>query len=478
MSARPPGPACAVPEAPEASAAPPVSAVSAVSLASPASPASPASAAFPAPTAPVDAAHQLERVRRALRMVTVPFPCLAGLAAAARVDIDHRLPTMGVFASGRMVANPGFAARLDDAELVFVVAHEMLHLALRTHQRAIGSDRLQFNFAHDYIINDILRTELAVPRIPAGGLDMPGARHRSAEEIVLEMQRESGAQQPGAGAGRRAWQAADGTSGAGGDPSAGSGQDARDDDGDVLADALERDWFGENGAQQRERQRQAREALERGVALARALGTLKGALGARMGLEPGTRSEDVDGRRGAWRMPADLAVQRWIESVAMGPRTFERPSRRAWGVTDAVLAGRRRESRILNVVLDTSGSMTDLLPAALGAVGDVCEALDIDSVRLVQCDAAVTADDTIAPHELARRRIDGYGGSDLSPALRHLAADPFVRAVVVITDGDVAWPDEPMPYELLWLLPPSQSPSAFRPRQGRVLHLSPREARP
>jgi predicted metal-dependent peptidase len=147
-------------------------------------------------------------------------------------------------------------------------------------------------------------------------------------------------------------------------------------------------------------------------------------------------------------------------------------------VADAVLAGRRRESATLNVVLDTSGSMTDALPAALGAIGDFCEALGVDSVRLVQCDAGVTADDLLAPADLARRRIDGYGGSDLSPALRHLAADPFVRAVVVITDGDVVCPDEPMPFELLWLLPPSQSPSAFRPRQGRVLHLTAREARP
>ena len=41
-------------------------------------------------------------------MLTVPLPHLAGLAAAVRVDIDPRVPTMGVFASGRLVANPEF----------------------------------------------------------------------------------------------------------------------------------------------------------------------------------------------------------------------------------------------------------------------------------------------------------------------------------------------------------------------------------
>ena len=70
-----------------------------------------------------------------------------------------------------------------------MLAHELLHLALRTHDRASGSGRLEFNYAHDYIINDILRVELGFASIPAGGLDMPGAREKSAEEIVLEMRR-------------------------------------------------------------------------------------------------------------------------------------------------------------------------------------------------------------------------------------------------------------------------------------------------
>ena len=111
-----------------------------------------------------------------------------GWSRAARVTLDERVPTIGVFASGRLVANPQFVGRLKDNELVFVLAHEMLHLALRTHDRAKGADRLEFNYAHDYIINDILRTELGMP-VPAGGLDMPGAREKSAEEIVLEMRR-------------------------------------------------------------------------------------------------------------------------------------------------------------------------------------------------------------------------------------------------------------------------------------------------
>ena len=141
------------------------------------------------PVATARRRRTLARIQKGLRMLTVPLPHLAGLAAAVRVNIDERVPTMGVFASGRLVANPAFTARLTDNELVFVLAHELLHLALRTHERAKGSGQLEFNYAHDYIINDMLRGALGVATIPAGGLDMPGAREKSAEQIVVEMRR-------------------------------------------------------------------------------------------------------------------------------------------------------------------------------------------------------------------------------------------------------------------------------------------------
>ena len=59
-------------------------------------------------------------------------------------------------------------------------------------------------------------------------------------------------------------------------------------------------------------------------------------------------------------------------------------------------------------------------------------------------------------------------GSDLTPAMLQLAEDNQVRAVAVITDGDIAFPAETMPYDVLWVLPPSASPG-FRPPYGRVV---------
>jgi predicted metal-dependent peptidase len=80
----------------------------------------------------------------------------------------------------------------------------------------------------------------------------------------------------------------------------------------------------------------------------------------------------------------------------------------------------------------------------------------------------VTGDDLLSPAELAEFRVTGYGGSDLTPAMELLAADPGVRAAAIITDGEIQYPQESMPYAVLWVLPPGRS-AAFQPTYGRVV---------
>jgi predicted metal-dependent peptidase len=388
------------------------------------------------------------RVEQGLRMVTVPFPHLAGLVAAAQVVVEPRLPTMGVFASGRLAVNPDFVRRLNDADLQFVLAHEMLHLALRTHDRAKGSGHLEFNYAHDYIINDLLRAELGRATIPANGLDMPGARERSAEEIVVEMRRK----QDRRASRSRVWDGSPGAPGTG------------EDDGDVLSEERERALYPKEAEAAKSRREQLKALAAKALSLAEAMGALKGT----RGLLPGSTRQNVDALRGLYRTPWQLALQRWMESVAPGERTFTRPSRRESGAPDVVLPGRLRQGWLLNVVLDTSASMTDDLPRALGAIADFCDAAGVDQVRLVQCDAAVTADAFVDPADLASCEIGGYGGSDLTPALEHLADDARTRAVVVLTDGDVGFPADAPPYDVLWVLPRA-SMTGFAPPYGRVV---------
>jgi predicted metal-dependent peptidase len=397
----------------------------------------------------------LSRILSGLRMVTVPLPHLAGLAAAVRVDLDDRVPTMGVFASGRLVANPAFAARLSGDDLVFVLAHELLHLALRTHDRAKGSGQLEFNYAHDYIINDMLRDALGAATIPASGLDMPGAREKSAEEIVLEMRRNSNF----ASSRTQVWEGTVATL----EQVLGAARRAPPGNmGDVLDARRERELFPDDSADQAERARAIRDLATRGMALAKAVGAMRS-----RGADTGSSQQKVRAMRGICRTPWQVALQISLEGVAPGERTFTRASRRGSDRTDVVMPGRKRHSWMLNVVLDTSASMSDEIPFALGAIADFCDLAGVDEIRVVQCDTVVTSDEVLSPSELAEYQVSGYGGSDLTPALLTLAEDPRVTTAIVITDGEIGFPSEPVPYAVLWVLPRSQA--AFQPSYGRVI---------
>ena len=91
-------------------------------------------------------------------------------------------------------------------------------------------------------------------------------------------------------------------------------------------------------------------------------------------------------------------------------------------------------------------------------------------VHVLQCDVEVTADDWLEPEELEQYEVHGFGGSNLSPALAQLTDDPAVEAVVVVTDGFIAYPAEPPPFTVLWAVVNGDNPH-FHPPYGQVIAL-------
>jgi predicted metal-dependent peptidase len=407
-------------------------------------------------------ADTLDTVREALRRVGLSFPYLVGLIQKIDVQLDRRVETMGVFASGRLLVNPDFARALTPREMNFLLTHQLYHLVLRTHERGEGSDALDFNIAHDYVINDMLREELHTDRIPAGGVDWRGARLLSAEKILREMERDS-SRRPS-----QLWDSRPGRGGGSGDGEADEGQ-GEPAEGDVLSSAREREMFPET--QPLEQQARVREVQER-AAQAQGLRSLMQQMSEGKGDEAGGQENEVAALRGLYRPPWELALQRWLEAVAPADRSYARPSRRGADRTDVVLPGRKREGWTLHVVLDTSGSMIEEIPVALGAIADFCEAVGVDRVHLLQCDTAVGSDEVLTPAEVSRWRVTGYGGSDLGPAMVRLADDPEVAAALVLTDGEIDYPEEPVPYQVLWVLPPWKEQQEFSPRYGKVIAMA------
>ena len=354
--------------------------------------------------------------------------------------------------------------------------------ALDTHSRQGDSDPLLVNFAHDYIINDMLGEELGRDP-PLGGLQQAGAARlfartpgrrfsegvASGQSRLLESARERPQSAKRGYAGRLSDEAGTATGGTRAGRSAGGDRSAlvagRRDSSGFLEDRLE------PHIPPSLRQR-LREEVRCAAAKAAALGKLRKQMAeaSQDAKEPERGEALMRALRDAYDTPWERALQRWFEAVAPGERTYMRPSRRRHARSDVVLPGRRREGWMLHVLLDTSGSMVDILPRALGAIGYFAENNNVAQVHVVQCDTEVTHDDWLEPQQLEQYQIGGFGYSDMSPGFRHVALDPEVNAVLMLTDGYIDYPAVEPPFRVVWVLIGQYDP-AFDPRYGEVIQM-------
>ncbi|MFE0516329.1 hypothetical protein [Streptomyces sp. NPDC058964] len=348
---------------------------------------------------------------KALRWFVSSYPLLGGIAAGIRLVADaglaraHDISVAAVNAdAGEIYVNP--LRTMDDEEWRFVLAHEMLHAALRHGDRCGTRDHYLFNVACDYVINGWLN-EMGVGTMPEGALFDPELTGLSAEEVYDRI----------AGDLRRMRRLA---------TLRGKGL------GDLLGaplgppgDYADLDEFYRRG-------------LSRGLDLHQQQ---------ERGFLPGGLVEEIRALSHP-PLPWDARLARWFDEFVPRPeavRTYARPSRRQASTPGIPRAGRHFPPEevarcTFGVVLDTSGSMDrTLLGKALGAIASYAEARDVPAARVVFCDAAPHDAGYLPVTEIAGRvRVHGRGGTVLQPGidLLHRADDfPPGAPVLVITDG-------------------------------------------
>ncbi|MFI1375376.1 hypothetical protein ACH4UY_25590 [Streptomyces longwoodensis] len=375
--------------------------------------------------------------QRALSWFIASYPLLGGIAAGITLVADAELARahgISVAAvnpeAGEIYVNP--LRTLDDEEWRFVLAHEMLHAALRHGDRCGTRDPYLFNVACDYVVNGWLR-EMQVGAMPEGLLHDPELAGLSAEEVHDRL----------AGDLRRLRRLA---------TLRGKGL------GDVLGAPLgaPRDYVDLDGFYRR--------GLAQGLDLHRHH---------ERGLLPAGLVEEIRALDHP-PLPWDAQLARWFDEFVPRPdavRSYARPSRRQAATPGIPRAGRyfppEEVARCtFGVVLDTSASMDRvLLGKALGAIASYAAARDVPAARVVFCDAAPHDAGYLPVTEIAGRvRVHGRGGTVLQPGIDLLQrADDFPPGapVLVITDG---WCDTlRVRREHAYLVP-----------QGRLLPFTPR----
>jgi predicted metal-dependent peptidase len=418
-----------------------------------------------------------ENAVRALKLVAASLPHLSGLCHTVRIQVNKKYPVAAIGASGLLLVNPHIFTESPLQDLVFVMAHELMHLALDSFGRTGNASPRLVNIAHDYVINDILATELNRP-VPFGGLVRHGARQESLESLVTELARNGST-------GEDSWSVERRKPKRGGKSKireqlerAGllppepedAEEEADDPHGDTLTSEEEAELEPTLGPKERTatRERIRREAV-RSMSLKELREQMEAANKSGGRGDVGATRTTMDAITTAYQPPWQLALQHWLDAVSPGARSYAKASRRNSQTTDVILAGRKREGWTLHVVLDTSGSMLNTLPRILGLLASFCEGAGVNQIHLLQCDMGVTANDWIDPAELASYKLTGFGGSDMSPAMDELADDPEVHAVLVLTDGVIDYPREEPPYSVLWGL--VDGDQHFRPLYGTVVHV-------
>ncbi|MFD7096713.1 vWA domain-containing protein [Streptomyces xanthophaeus] len=359
-----------------------------------------------------------ERVRqhpwdRALNWFVSSYPLLGGLAAGLRIVADAELArSQGIAvaavsaSAGEIYVNP--LRRFTDEEWRFVLAHEMLHAALRHGERCGGRDPYLHNVAADYVVNGWL-VEMGVGEMPEGLLHDQALKGLSVEEVydrittdLRRMRRLSTLRGKGVG--------------------------------DILGEALPHPAAGPYT----DLDEFYRRALVQGFDLH--------AYGER-GLLPAGLVQEIRALAHP-PVPWDARLARWFDEYVPRPvavRSYARPARRQASTPDIPRAGRyfppEETARCtFGVVLDTSGSMpAALLGKALGAIASYAQARDVPAARVVFCDAAPYDAGYLPPTEIAGRvKVRGRGGTVLQPGIDLLqrAEDfPPGAPVLVITDG-------------------------------------------
>jgi predicted metal-dependent peptidase len=430
----------------------------------------------------------LAKTRRALKVVAASLPHLAGLCHSLRIKLSRKYSVAAIGPSGLMIVNPDLFAESSLEAISFVVAHEILHLALDTFGRTGNADPYIVNIAHDYVINDMLSVELG-REVPFGGLVRHGAREESLEALVAELARNSSDGNPSGcwsierkkKPRKKAPKSAIseqleklGLVPPEPSPEEHDEHEGESPSGDLLTTEDEQELEPELGRRERQsRQERVRREAVRAISLRQLQAEMEKNLAESRGPgggDDGATQTLMEAVTTAYQPPWQLALQHWLDAVAPGPRSFSRASRRGMDRhDDVVLPGRKREGWALHVVMDTSGSMVSTLPHVLGLLGSFCEGAGVSQVHVLQCDVGVTADEWIDPQELASFKVTGFGGSDMSPAMDALAEDPEVTAALVLTDGYISYPAGEPPYAVLWGL--IDGDTGFQPPYGTVVHI-------
>lgn len=400
-------------------------------------------------------------------------PLISNIILRCPLEVAYWCPTACTDGS-TIWYNPWFIQDLPSEHVLYVFAHEAVHIINKHPFRRGDRDLYRWNIACDQATNYMLDAMLGI----AGPPDrVPGVADRSAEALYEELEPED-FPRPDGGCGGSG-------SGTGdpGDQPGGAGQTGQDDGPDApdpgkyggIIDPQKEDGVGKDGPTKQSRilpgsaDWHNREA-EVDVGIQSALETAKACGNVPAGMER------IIGKVTEATVPWTHYLSKLVGRLARHDYNWSVPDRRYW--SDDIYAPSLFSPTMEQVVvgIDTSGSMSD---QDIGeCVSELFGILGAYTARGIQPNVDVIWCDTNPVHQKLTSvgdllKPEGFGGTSFAPVFDFIRQEGWnPQLIVYLTDGICYDFGDPPDQPVAWVIT-RRGDKDFQPPFGQVLHVAP-----
>lgn len=386
-----------------------------------------------------------QRLRRHRARLLIHAPFYGAVGAELDLVIDPTCDT--AWTNGKAIGiNPDFALGLSGDHLTGVVAHEILHVAMRHNYRRGNRDPQTWNEACDYAINGILVRDGFT--LPDDALLDDRFESLSAEQVYAKLVDErdqddqdgdqqpgdQGDQQDGTQSQQQPGQGSQGNQKQGTQDNQGGVGDVRDASDDAPTEA---DW---------------QTKIVNHAKLARNLNAVYG--------NAATDAQD--------RAAADAAkpnvnwrdvLQQFMTRTTQEDFTWARPNRRHLGGDLHMPSLASEAAGVVAVAIDTSGSVDEQqLARFIAELQGVVDQIQPERVIVWSCDNRLRGTQTFERGDQIQPRIRGGGGTSFAPVFQALdETHEDVACLVYFTDGMARMPKVTPTVPTLWAITVPQS---------------------
>lgn len=416
------------------------------------------------------------RIRRHRSRLLMQHPWYGSIGCELELEMDPTCQT--AWTNGKAIGfNPDFAMGLPSKHLSGVIAHEILHVAMRHNYRRGNRDQGMWNIACDHAINGVLIADGF--ELPADALLEDRYKGMSSESIYAAMVTEQQQEQQEAGddAGD---DSSDGDSQSDDDSNGDNGDNGDSkSDGDDSSDGEQQDGNGEQGDESGQGD-QAGEANEDGAASddqqQMAPGEVRDAV-SDAPAEEDWKTKVVQAAKLAQNIAAagdtdaaamDRAVadakqaqvnwkdmlQQFLTQTVREDFDWSRASRRHLH-TDIHMPSMSSEGAgTIAVAIDTSGSIDQkALDVFIGELQGVVDQVNPERVLVWCIDTQIRNEQTFERGDLIQPKIKGGGGTRFEPAFKAAAESvEDIACLIYFTDGYAMMPKEVPSTPTLWAI--------------------------